>query len=152
YIAMEYVSGKDLRALLEVYRRRREIMPTAQAVYIASRLCEGLDYAHRRRDMRGQPLGIIHRDVTPQNVLLSFDGEVKIIDFGIAKAANRSQRTQAGILKGKFGYMSPEQVLGQTLDGRSDIFALGVILYEMLTGERLFVGESDFSTLERVRS
>ncbi len=152
YIAMEYVSGKDLRALLERFRRRREIMPTAMAVFIASKMCEGLDYAHRKKDARGQELHIIHRDVSPQNILLSYEGEVKIIDFGIAKAANRSQKTQAGILKGKFGYMSPEQVRGQPIDRRSDIFAVGVTLYEMLTGEKLFVGESDFSTLEKVRN
>src|SRR5207302_7405298 len=95
---------------------------------------------------------IIHRDVSPQNILIAYEGEVKIIDFGIAKAANRSQKTQAGILKGKFGYMSPEQVRGLPIDRRSDVFAVGVILYEMLTGEKLFVGESDFSTLEKVRN
>ncbi|HYO60071.1 serine/threonine-protein kinase [Archangium sp.] len=152
FIAMEYVSGRDLRTLLERYRRRKEIMPTAQAVFVASKICEGLDYAHRKKDARGQDLDIIHRDISPQNILVSYEGEVKIIDFGIAKAANRSQKTQAGILKGKFGYMSPEQVRGLPIDRRSDIFAVGVILYEMLTGERLFVGESDFSTLEKVRN
>ncbi len=152
FIAMEYVSGRDLRTMLERYRRRKEIMPTAQAVYVGSKICEGLDYAHRKKDARGQELHIIHRDVSPQNILCSYEGEVKIIDFGIAKAANRSQKTQAGILKGKFGYMSPEQVRGLPIDRRSDIFALGVILYEMLTGEKLFVGESDFSTLEKVRN
>ncbi len=152
FIAMEYVSGRDVRTMLERYRRRKEIMPTAQAVYVGSKICEGLDYAHRKKDARGQELHIIHRDVSPQNILCSYEGEVKIIDFGIAKAANRSQKTQAGILKGKFGYMSPEQVRGLPIDRRSDIFALGVILYEMLTGEKLFVGESDFSTLEKVRS
>ncbi|HVG59668.1 MAG TPA: serine/threonine-protein kinase [Hyalangium sp.] len=152
YIAMEYVAGRDLRTILERYRRRKEIMPTAQAVYIASKMCEGLDYAHRKKDARGQDLAIIHRDVSPQNILISYEGEVKVIDFGIAKAANRAQKTQAGILKGKFGYMSPEQVRGMEIDRRSDIFAVGVILYEMLTGEKLFVGESDFSTLEKVRN
>jgi len=152
FIAMEYVSGRDLRTMLERYRRRKEIMPTAQAVFVASKICEGLDYAHRKKDARGQELMIIHRDVSPQNILCSYEGEVKIIDFGIAKAANRSQKTQAGILKGKFGYMSPEQVRGLPIDRRSDVFAVGVILYEMLTGEKLFVGESDFSTLEKVRN
>jgi len=152
YIAMEYVSGKDLRSILERFRRRREIMPTAMAVFVASKICEGMDYAHRKKDARGQELHIIHRDVSPQTILCSYEGEVKIIDFGIAKAANRSQKTQAGILKGKFGYMSPEQVRGLPIDRRSDIFAVGVILYEMLTGEKLFVGESDFSTLEKVRN
>ncbi|CAM3666010.1 protein kinase [Corallococcus sp. ZKHCc1 1396] len=152
FIAMEYVAGRDVRTLLERYRRRKEIMPTAQAVFIVSKMCEGLDYAHRKKDARGQDLGIIHRDVSPQNILVSYEGETKIIDFGIAKAANRSQKTQAGILKGKFGYMSPEQVRGMPIDRRSDIFAVGVLLYEMLTGEKLFVGESDFSTLEKVRN
>ncbi|GEN09354.1 Serine/threonine protein kinase [Myxococcus fulvus] len=152
FIAMEYVAGRDVRTILERYRRRKEIMPTAQAVFVASKLCDGLDYAHRKKDARGQDLHIIHRDVSPQNVLISYEGEVKVIDFGIAKAANRSQKTQAGILKGKFGYMSPEQVRGMPIDRRSDIFAVGVLLYEMLTGEKLFVGESDFSTLEKVRN
>lgn len=152
FIAMEYVAGRDLRTILERYRRRGELMPTPQAVFVASKMCEGLDYAHRKKDARGQDLGIIHRDVSPQNILVSYEGEVKIIDFGIAKAANRMQKTQAGILKGKFGYMSPEQVRGMPIDRRSDIFAVGVILYEMLTGEKLFVGESDFSTLEKVRN
>ena len=151
YLAMEYVPSKDLRVILEWYRRRKEPMPVAQAVYIASRMCEGLDYAHRKKDINGKDLHIIHRDVSPQNVLLSYEGEVKIIDFGIAKAANRSQRTQAGILKGKFGYMSPEQVRGLPVDHRSDIFALGVVLYEMLSGEKLFTGSSDYSILEKVR-
>ena len=152
FIAMEYVAGKDVRSIQERYRRRREAMPMAQAVYIASKMCEGLDYAHRKKDARGVELDIIHRDVSPQNILISYEGEVKIIDFGIAKAANRTQKTEAGILKGKFGYMSPEQVRGLPIDRRSDVFAVGVILYEMITGERLFSGESDFSTLERVRS
>jgi len=152
FIAMEYVAGRDIRTLLELYRKRKERMPVAQAVFLASKMCEGLDYAHRKKDARGQDLNIIHRDVSPQNILCSYEGEVKIIDFGIAKAANRSQKTKAGILKGKFGYMSPEQVRGLPIDRRSDIFAVGVILYEMLTGEKLFVGESDFSTLEKVRN
>src|SRR6185369_14799435 len=99
-----------------------------------------------------KPLGIIHRDISPQNILISYDGELKIIDFGIAKAASRSSKTQAGVLKEKFGYMSPEQVRGLPLDRRSDLFAIGTVFYEMLTSERLFVGESDFSTLERVRN
>jgi serine/threonine protein kinase len=152
YIAMEYISGRDLRTLQERFTQRRELMPTAQAAYVISQVCEGLDYAHAAKDSKGQPLNVIHRDVSPQNVLVSYDGRVKVIDFGIAKAANRSQKTQAGILKGKFGYMSPEQVRGLPLDGRSDLFAVGVLLYEMLTGEKLFMGESDFSTLEKVRA
>ena len=152
YIAMDYVAGKDLRTLVERYRRRKEIMPTAMAVFLGIKMAEGLDYAHKKKDAAGADLNIVHRDVSPQNILISYDGQVKIIDFGIAKAANRAQKTQAGILKGKFGYMSPEQVRGLPIDRRSDIFALGVVLFEMLTGEKLFIGESDFSTLEKVRN
>ncbi|MDF1564776.1 MAG: serine/threonine protein kinase [Deltaproteobacteria bacterium] len=152
FIAMEYISGKDVKAIFDRMRRRGEILPIPMTCYIVGRLCEGLDYAHRKKDAAGRDLNIVHRDISPQNVLVSFEGEVKVIDFGIAKAANKASRTQAGILKGKFGYMSPEQVRGLPLDRRSDVFAVGVCLYEMLTGERLFVGESDFSTLEKVRN
>jgi serine/threonine protein kinase len=152
YIAMEYVSGRDLRAIFDKARKRGEPAPIPLVCYALSKASEGLDYAHRKRDAQGDELNIVHRDVSPQNILCSFDGETKVIDFGIAKAANKATKTQAGILKGKFGYMSPEQVRGLPLDRRSDVFALGVVLYEMLTGERLFVGESDFSVLEKVRA
>lgn len=152
YIAMEYVPGRDLRALFDRLRRRGEVVPPELACYAMSRVAEGLDYAHRKRDAKGRELGIIHRDISPQNVLVSYEGEVKLIDFGIAKAANKMMKTQAGILKGKFGYMSPEQVRGVPLDRRSDIFAVGIVLHELLVGERLFVGESDYSVLEKVRS
>ncbi|HSA23104.1 MAG TPA: protein kinase, partial [Myxococcota bacterium] len=152
FIALEYVHGKDLRTIWDRHKKRGLLLPIPMSVYIVSRGCEGLDYAHRKKDAAGRDLNIVHRDVSPQNVLISYEGEVKIIDFGIAKAANKASKTQAGILKGKFGYMSPEQVRGMPLDRRSDIFACGIILYELLTGERLFVGESDFSTLEKVRN
>jgi serine/threonine protein kinase len=152
FIAMEYVSGKDLRSIFDRARRKGEPVPIPMACFIISKLCEGLDFAHRKKDAAGRDLGIVHRDISPQNCLISFEGEVKLIDFGIAKAANKASKTQAGILKGKFGYMSPEQVRGLPLDRRSDVFAVGVCLYELLTGERLFVGESDFSTLEKVRN
>ena len=152
YIAMEYLPGRDLRALLDRAKKRKEPVAIEQSLFIASELAHGLDYAHRAKDQQGVDLDIVHRDVSPQNILISYDGQIKLIDFGIAKAATRNQQTQVGILKGKFGYMSPEQVRGLPIDRRSDIFALGVILYEMLTGERLFVGESDFSILERVRN
>jgi hypothetical protein len=152
FIALEFVSGKDLRTIFERARKRGEILPIPMSCYVVSRICEGLDYAHRKKDAQGQDLQIVHRDVSPQNLLVSYEGEVKIIDFGIAKAANKASKTQAGILKGKFGYMSPEQVRGLPIDRRSDVFSVGVVLYELLTGERLFVGESDFSTLEKVRN
>ena len=152
FIALEYVSGKDLRAIFDRARKRGETVPVPMACYTMMKVCEGLDYAHNKKDPSGRELTLVHRDVSPQNILLSYDGEVKVIDFGIAKAAGKAGRTQAGILKGKFGYMSPEQVRGLPIDRRSDIFSCGIVLYELLTGERLFVGESDFSTLEKVRN
>ncbi len=152
FIALEHIHGRDLRAIFDRNRNLGEPMPVPQACFVTMKVCEGLDYAHNKRDESGQELLIVHRDVSPQNVLVSFDGEVKIIDFGIAKAAGKGSQTQAGILKGKFGYMSPEQVRGLPVDRRSDVFACGIVLYELLTGERLFVGESDFSTLEKVRN
>ncbi len=152
YMAMEYLASRDLRTILDRMRGNGQLMPIVQAAYVCKKVAEGLDYAHKKRDVAGNPMHIIHRDVSPQNVLLGYEGDVKVIDFGIAKAANRASKTQAGVLKGKFGYMSPEQVRGLPTDRRSDIFAVGVLLYEMVTGERLFIGESDFSTLERVRN
>jgi eukaryotic-like serine/threonine-protein kinase len=152
FIAMEHIHGRDLRAIFERCRQRNEPMPIAQACFMAMKMCEGLDYAHNKRDQGGREMALVHRDVSPQNVIVSFEGEVKLIDFGIAKAAGKMGKTQAGILKGKFGYMSPEQVRGLPIDRRSDIFSTGIVLYELLTNERLFVGESDFSTLEKVRN
>ena len=152
YIAMEFIHGNDLRFIQERQARAKCPMDVHMAAHIAFKICEALDYAHTKKDPTGKPMGIVHRDISPQNVILSYDGEVRICDFGIAKAANRSQKTQAGVLKGKFGYMSPEQVRGLPLDGRSDIFTVGTLLYELITLERLFVGESDFSTLEKVRN
>jgi serine/threonine protein kinase len=152
FIAMEYIWGKDLLQIQNRFRRLKRYMPLPMAGFIAGKMCEGLDYAHRKKDATGKPLNIIHRDVSPQNVIVSYEGEVKVIDFGIAKAASRSSKTQAGVFKGKFGYMSPEQVGGKPLDQRADIFAIGTILYELLTNDRLFLGESDFATLEKVRN
>lgn len=156
FIAMEYVSGRDLRTIFERCKQRMPdgvpTMPLAQSCFVVMKVCEGLDYAHNKKDALGHDLNLVHRDVSPQNILISYEGEVKLIDFGIAKAAGKGAQTQAGILKGKFGYMSPEQVRGQPLDRRSDIFSVGILLYELLTGERLFVGESDFSTLEKIRN
>ncbi|HEY4180858.1 MAG TPA: protein kinase [Kofleriaceae bacterium] len=152
FIAMEYIWGKDLLQIQNRLRKIKQQMPVPMACFSIAKVLEGLDYAHRKRDPLGRPLEIVHRDCSPQNVLVSYEGEVKVIDFGIAKATSRNSRTMAGVLKGKFGYMSPEQVRGLPLDRRSDIFALGTMLYECLTGERLFQGETDFSTLEKVRN
>jgi eukaryotic-like serine/threonine-protein kinase len=129
YIAMEYISGRDVRLLIDKFRKKGQPVPIPMAIFVMSKIAEGLDYAHRKKDAQGRDLHIIHRDISPQNVLISYEGEVKIIDFGIAKAAGRIQKTQAGILKGKFGYMSPEQVRGIPIDHRSDLFSAGVVLY-----------------------
>ena len=152
YIAMEYISGKDLLSLHNYFRRTKTHMPVHLAAYIGGRVAEGLDYAHRKRTPDGHPMAIVHRDISPQNVLISYDGAVKLIDFGIAKARARNiEKTEAGVLKGKFGYMSPEQVQGREVDHRADIFALGTVIHEMLTNARLFMGDSDFATLEMIR-
>ncbi|MBI4688769.1 MAG: protein kinase [Nitrospirae bacterium] len=151
FIAMEYIRGKDLRAILKKCKERKVKFPIAIAVFIAKDVASGLSYAHRQKDNAGKNLNIIHRDVSPQNILISYDGDVKVVDFGIAKAEAQS-KTTTGVLKGKLSYMSPEQAWGRSIDHRSDIFALGIVLYEMLTGERLFRGDSELNTLERVRA
>jgi serine/threonine protein kinase len=152
YISMEYISGKDLKTIWSFLRKQKAIIPLRLSCNIIQQMAEGLDYAHRKKDNFGNELGIVHRDVSPQNVIVSWDGEVKVIDFGIAKAADKSGQTRAGTLKGKFAYMCPEQIRGLALDGRADIFALGIVLYELVTGERGFQAESEFSLLEMVRN
>ncbi len=152
YLAMEYVMGKDLRAVVSRARERGGRLPIDRALSIVGQIASGLDYAHRKKDLNGRDLNIVHRDVSPQNVLVSYEGEVKLVDFGIAKAAGIGQETKTGILKGKLAYMSPEQAMGRPIDRRSDVFALGIVLYELLTGRRLFKGDSDLSTLEQVRT
>ncbi len=151
FIAMENVFGKDLKTIRKRMKQLDILMSPEQSAYIVSQVCEGLDYAHHKTDEKMNPLNIIHRDISPQNIMISFEGNVKLIDFGIAKARDKSTKTQAGLLKGKFSYMSPEQVGGKEIDGRSDIFSLGIVLYEMLTGKRLFLGKSDVETLEKIR-
>jgi len=151
YIVMEFVAGQELLTIQKRLRKNGKLMAVGQAVHIASKVARALDHAHSAEDDEGEPLHIVHRDVSPQNVLISYSGEVKLIDFGIAKMATQSLETQVGVLKGKFSYMSPEQVRGKPVDRRSDLFALGAVLYEMLCGRRLFHGESDFHTLEQVR-
>ncbi len=151
FIAMEFVEGQDLRAIFDRLKKLKQPFPSDLAAFIASQALAGLDYAHRKTDAALRPLNIVHRDVSPPNLILSYEGEVKLIDFGIAKAASKASKTQAGILKGKFGYMSPEQVRGMKVDGRSDVFSISIILWEMLACRRLFVGDTDFATLEKVR-
>ena len=146
FIALEFVHGKDVRAIFDRCKQKpvdgQTAMPIAQACFIVMKACEGLDYAHNKRDGQGREMTLVHRDVSPQNILISYEGEVKLIDFGIAKAAGKMSKTQQGILKGKFGYMSPEQVRGLPLDRRSDVFSLGIVLYEMVAGKRPFDGVS----------
>jgi TonB family protein len=151
FIAMEYVEGTDLRTVLRSGREVGLSLPIPLAVYVASKVASALDYAHRRRDSRGEELRIVHRDVSPQNILISHEGEIKLCDFGIAKADRKVSRTESGSLKGKLQYMSPEQAWGKPIDHRSDLFSLGTVLHEMLTGERLFRGDSDMMVLELVR-
>jgi eukaryotic-like serine/threonine-protein kinase len=155
YMAMEYVSGLDLATLLARCRRKEVQIPIEMAVYVAAEVAKGLDHAHRRRDEQNQPLDIVHLDVSPQNVLLSLEGEVKVTDFGIAKAVGvleptGMEDTRARQLKGKFGYMSPEHAEGEPVDARSDLFSLGTVLYEMLAGVNPFSAPTSFETLRRV--
>jgi serine/threonine protein kinase/CheY-like chemotaxis protein len=152
YIAMEYIEGRDLRSILQNLRERDEAMPIPLALYITTLLASALDYAHNKRDFENQELGLVHRDVSPQNVLISNAGDIKLCDFGIAKAASKASHTRAGALKGKLQYMSPEQAWGKDIDLRSDIFSLALVCYEMLTGDKLFAGDSELSILEQVRN
>jgi serine/threonine protein kinase len=136
-LVMEHVEGYDVHHVLDGLRQAGRLLPVDLAAHVISEVCRGLDYAHQHRDERGEPTGIVHRDVSPQNVLLSFAGEVKIADFGIAKAKSRQSYPESGIIKGKYLYMSPEQAWAEPLDHRSDIFSAGVVLWELLVGERL---------------
>ncbi|HEY8146750.1 MAG TPA: protein kinase [Kofleriaceae bacterium] len=151
YIVQEYVQGRDLRAILRDLSDRNERLSLAQCCHILLKVCEGLDYAHNKRDAAGNPLNLVHRDISPQNVIASYEGEIKLIDFGIVKAEGRATRTLAGLVKGKFAYMSPEQLRGLPVDRRSDVFACGIVLHELLTGEPLFKRGTEFETLRRAR-
>ncbi len=151
YIAMEYIDGFDLKAILRRGQERDHPMTVELALFIASKLASALDYAHRKKDFEEKEMGLVHRDVSPQNVLVSQEGDIKLCDFGIAKAASKASHTQAGALKGKLQYMSPEQAWGRNIDRRSDIFALATVLFEMLTNRKLFTGDNELSILEQVR-
>ena len=151
YIAMEYIDGYDLKTILRRGEDRGHPMTVELALFIASKLASALDYAHRKKDFEEKEMGLVHRDVSPQNVLVSQEGDIKLCDFGIAKAASKASHTQAGALKGKLQYMSPEQAWGRTIDRRSDIFALATVLFELLTNRKLFTGDNELSILEQVR-
>ncbi|MBL8627553.1 MAG: serine/threonine protein kinase [Myxococcales bacterium] len=150
YIAMEYIGGRDLTQVLRRCQETNQRIPVPHAVYIAARIAEGLHFAHTLVDNDGRPLNIVNRDVSPSNVRLSYDGDVKLLDFGIAQALMKFT-SEIGVLKGKFSYMSPEQIRGMPLDARTDVFSAGIILHEMLTTEKLFRGDTEFALMEKVR-
>jgi serine/threonine-protein kinase len=153
FIVMEYVDGVDLKSLLDWRRRINRRIPIAHTLYLITEICKGLSYAHELPNPdTGAPLGIVHRDISPPNVLLSKQGEVKVVDFGLAKATSQVEITDPGVVKGKMSYLSPEAARGEEVDSRADIFAVGILLYELLTGKRLFYGETDYQTVELVRN
>lgn len=153
FIVMEPVDGVDMARLLRRLEERGEVAPATFVAELGRQVCRGLDFAHTLTDADGTPLGIVHRDVTPPNIMVGWNGTVKILDFGLARAAQelRTNLTEAGTLKGKMSYVAPEQLEGRPADARSDVFSLGVVLHELLSGQRLFVGENDLETLQMVR-
>lgn len=152
FLLMEFIDGRNLRQLLSRCTKVQKTLTIEQCVFIISQVANGLDYAHRCIDKNtGGPLNIIHRDMSPQNIMVSFEGEVKIVDFGIAKAESKIEVTRAGTLKGKFGYMSPEQAEGLELDARTDIFSVGIVLWELLSGERLFIANNEVNTIRKIK-
>jgi serine/threonine-protein kinase len=152
FIVMEYVDGLHLKGILESLRRQGGRLSVAQTLYILMEVCKGLAYAHDTTDPEtNRTLNIVHRDISPPNILISKMGEVKLVDFGLAKANSQLESTDPGVVKGKFSYLSPEAAQGKEVDRRADIFAVGIMLYELLTGKRLFYGENDYQTVELVR-
>jgi serine/threonine protein kinase len=150
FIAMEYIGGKDLTQILRRCQESNQRIPVPHACYIAGRMSQGLHYAHTRTDAEGRALNIVNRDVSPSNVRISYEGDVKLLDFGIAQAMLKFT-SEIGVLKGKFSYMSPEQIRGMPVDARTDVFSTGIILHEMLTTEKLFRGDTEFALMEKVR-
>jgi len=151
FIVMEYVYGADLKQVIQHVRDQGKSFPIEAAIYVCAKICEGLAYAHELNH-DGESLSVVHRDISPPNVLCSEHGEIKIVDFGLAKASTQLEKSEAGIIKGKFSYLSPEAAHGQDVDARADIFAVGIILWEMLAGRRLFQGSSDYETVKLVQA
>ena len=148
FIAMEYIDGKNLGEIIAALKKG---LPIDKAIFIISRICKGLDYSHTKRDENtGEPFHIVHRDISPQNLLISYQGEVKISDFGISKAKSEPSLTQAGVVKGKMAYLSPEQALGESIDHQADIYALGLVFYETLTGKRVYRFSSDVDAIRSI--
>jgi eukaryotic-like serine/threonine-protein kinase len=152
FIVMEFVDGADLKLIATSLRNRGQTLPIAAATYIAHEICKGLSYAHELTDRSGVSLGLVHRDVSPPNVLVTRHGEVKIVDFGLAKASSQLEQSEPGVIKGKFAYLSPEAAHGEEVDCRTDIFAVGIILWELLASQRLFTGDTDVQTLHKVQA
>jgi len=151
FFVMEYVDGADLRRLIQSAIAKRYPISFADALYILSQVCAALHYAHEKHDLEGNPLRIIHRDVSPSNVLISHDGVVKVCDFGVAKAqVRKAGDTKSGVVKGKFSYMSPEQCQSKPLDRRSDVFSLGILMYELTTLSKLFRAKTEYDLLQQV--
>ncbi len=150
YLSMEWVRGHPLGKIRKHLDERGDTLPIPLAVHVVAQVADALDHAHRARDDHGRLLGIVHRDVSPQNIMVSYDGVVKLLDFGVAKARSRLTTTQAGVVRGKFAYMSPQQCLGLPLDARSDIFSLGVVLHELLTGKPLYEGAVEFEIMRDI--
>ncbi len=150
FIAMEYIPGRNLASIAKKARIRQEPLPPPYIARCIALACEALYYAHTRADLDGRPMGIVHRDVSPQNIIVAFSGSVKLVDFGIAKAATKIAHTRAGVLKGKYAYMSPEQIKGEEIDARSDLFSVGIVLYELLCGKRPFEKDNSIQTLKAI--
>lgn len=151
YIAMEYVDGQSLRQVSRLLRKeKKEAPPPWLALHVLAAACDGLQYAHGLRDEDGKLLGLVHRDVSPENIMISYEGTVKLLDFGVAKATKEASLTEAGTLKGKYSYMAPEQILGRPVDRRIDVYAAGVVLYEVLTGMRPFRGRTQWDLLQQI--
>ena len=151
FIVMEFVDGCNLKKIIEVLRKGGRTVPFKEAVYMTMHACRGLSFAHELLNDEGEEMDIVHRDVSPPNILVSKRGEVKVTDFGLAKATTQLEKTDPGVVKGKFSYLSPEAARGENVDERADIFALGIVLWEMLAGRRLFLGETDYQTVKLVQ-
>ena len=152
FLVMEYIDGCNLKALIERQKQKGRRIEIAHSIYIMTECCKALNYAHfLEHPETNEPLGIVHRDISPPNILLSKNGEIKLVDFGLAKANSQIESTDQGVVKGKFSYLSPEAASGLEVDHRADVFAVGIILWEMFTGRRLFYGETDYQTVELVR-
>ncbi len=153
FLVMEFVDGCNLKSLIERQKQKGKRIEVAHAIYMMIECCKALHYAHSLEDPEnGEPLGIVHRDISPPNILLSKNGEVKLVDFGLAKANTQLEQTDQGVVKGKFSYLSPEAASGLEVDHRADVFAVGIILWELFTGKRLFYGDTDYQTVELVRN